>query len=64
MDHRAIFVDARLRGHDGDDGELAILVIPAKACIAGPKACLAGPKAGFQTNYPNILRSYAESSKT
>jgi hypothetical protein len=30
MDHRAIFMDARLRGHDG---ELAILVIPAKAGI-------------------------------
>jgi len=30
MDHRATFVDARLRGHDG---EPAILVIPAKAGI-------------------------------
>ena len=48
MDHRAIFVDARLRRHDG---ELAITVIPAEACLAGPKA-------GIQMNYPNLSRTY------
>ncbi len=54
MDHRAIFVDSRLRACKarlrGYDGELAITVIPAKA--------------GIQMNYPNLLRSYRISSQT
>ncbi len=47
MDNYGYFFGQRKR----HDGELAILVIPAKACLAGPKA-------GIQTNYPNLLRSY------